>query len=68
MRPPPLAPPAPLSTTQQQSATLAGATLLDTGTPVPDGSGQTLTYPGQSGQDYLVRVLPGPAAAAGGVR
>src|SRR5262249_53941652 len=47
----------------------SGATLLATGTAVLDGSGQVtgelLTFPGNSGQTYLVRVLPGPAARAG---
>src|SRR5262249_60510713 len=47
----------------------SGATLLARGTAVRDGSGQvtgeTLTFPGSSGQTYLVRVLPGPGALAG---
>ncbi len=45
-----------------------GTTVLATGTAVlgADGqvSGQSLTFPGHSGQTYLVRVLPGPDAAA----
>jgi hypothetical protein len=43
-----------------------GTTLLATGTAVRNASGQIigqrLTFSGQSGQVYLVRVLPGPAA------
>ncbi len=46
-----------------------GTALLATGTAVLDGSGQvtgqSLTFPGQSGHVYLVEVLPGPAADAG---
>jgi hypothetical protein len=42
-----------------------GTTLLASGTALSNGSDQGLTFPGQSGQTYLVRVLPGPAAAAG---
>ena len=46
-----------------------GTTLLATGSAVFDASGQvigqTLTSPGNAGQTYLVRVLPGPAAAPG---
>jgi hypothetical protein len=45
-----------------------GTTLLATGTAVEDGSdqvtGQSLTFPGQSGQTYLLEVLTGPAASA----
>ncbi len=44
-----------------------GTTMYATGTVLLDGSGQVtgqaLMYPGHSGQTYLVRVLPGPAAA-----
>jgi FG-GAP-like repeat len=47
----------------------SGATLLAAGTVVRDASGQilgqTLMIAGQSGQTYLVRVLPGPEATAG---
>jgi hypothetical protein len=47
----------------------ASGKLLASGTAIRDGSGhvtgQYLTFPGQSGQTYLVRVLPGPDAAAG---
>jgi hypothetical protein len=46
-----------------------GGELLAAGAAVRDGSdqviGQTLTFPGHSGQTYLVRVLLGPAATAG---
>ena len=45
-----------------------GTTLLATGTAVLNSSGQvsgqSLKSPGQSGQTYLVEVLPGPAAVA----
>jgi hypothetical protein len=45
-----------------------GTTPLATGTPVRDGSGQvigqSLTFPSQSGETFLVEVLPGPAANA----
>jgi hypothetical protein len=45
-----------------------GTTLLASGSAVlnADGEviGQSIVYPGQSGQSYLVRVLPGPAATA----
>ncbi len=44
----------------------SGTTLLASGSALldPDGqvSGQRLAFPGQSGETYLVRVLPGPAA------
>jgi hypothetical protein len=47
----------------------SGATLLAGGSAVVDGNGhvtgQSLTFAGHSGQTYLVRVLPGPDAAAG---
>jgi hypothetical protein len=47
----------------------SGATLLTTGTAIQNANGQitgqALTFPGHSGQAYLVRVLPGPEAAAG---
>jgi hypothetical protein len=46
-----------------------GTTLLTSGGAVQSTNGQvigqSLTYPGQSGQTYLVRVVPGPAALAG---
>lgn len=45
------------------------STLLATGTAVLNASGQvtgqSLTFPGQSGDVYLVEVLPGPAADTG---
>jgi hypothetical protein len=45
-----------------------GSTLLASGSAVlnADGQvvGQSLTFPGQSGLTYLVRILPGPAASA----
>jgi hypothetical protein len=47
----------------------SGTRQLATGTAVLDAKGQvigqSLTFPGQSGQTYLVRVRPGPAAVAG---
>src|SRR5262249_49844735 len=47
----------------------SGTTLLATGTPVLDGSGQTfgqfLMFPSPAGRTYLVRILPGPGAVAG---
>jgi hypothetical protein len=45
-----------------------GTALLATGSVTQDGSGQitgqSLVFPGHSGQTYLVRVLPGPDAVA----
>jgi FG-GAP-like repeat len=47
----------------------SGTTLLATGTAVLNASGQvagqSLTFPGQENQTYLVEVLPGPAVVAG---
>ncbi len=47
----------------------SGTTLLASGTALLNAggqvAGQTLTFAGQSGQIYLVRVLSGPAAVAG---
>jgi hypothetical protein len=40
----------------------SGTALLNAGGQV---AGQSLSFPGQSGQTYLVRVLPGPAAVTG---
>src|SRR5262249_9382687 len=49
-----------------------GTTLLATGTAVLNANGeiigQTILYPGQSGQVYLVRILPGPGAISGPAR
>ncbi len=46
----------------------SGTTLLATGTAVLGSNGQVtgqpLTFPGQSGESYLVQVLPGPTAGA----
>jgi hypothetical protein len=42
-----------------------GTTRLADGIALPNSGGQVITLPAQSGQTYLVRVLPGPGAAAG---
>jgi hypothetical protein len=44
-----------------------GTTLLVGGSPLPNGNGQVIAFPGQSDQTYLVRVLPGPAAGTSAV-
>ncbi len=48
----------------------SGANVLATGTAVLDTNGQvvgqSIVFPGQAGQTYLLRLLPGPDAAADG--